>query len=89
MAWPLLVYMGALAAFVASSLAIVGIIGTAGASLFPFIMPSSTDLRSNLTLWDSVSSQLTLIIGYTSRAYKVMPGKVTAASIRENEHAAH
>ncbi len=91
-----------LPAFVASSLTIVGIIGTAGISLFPFIMPSSTDLRSSLTVWDSVSSQLTLeimlwatlifmplIIVYTSWAYKVMAGKVTAAYIRENEHAAY
>ena len=91
-----------LAAFVASSLAIIGIIGTAGVSLFPFVMPSSTDLRSSLTVWDSVSSQLTLsimlwataifmplIIAYTSWAYKVMSGKVTAAYIRENEHAAY
>jgi len=91
-----------LAAFVASSLAIVGVIGTAGVSLFPFVMPSSTDLRSGLTVWDSVSSQLTLnimlwatlifmpiIIVYTSWAYKVMAGKVTAAYIRENDHAAY
>jgi cytochrome d ubiquinol oxidase subunit II len=91
-----------LAAFVASSLAIVGVIGTAGVSLFPFVMPSSTDLRSSLTVWDSVSSQLTLnimlwatlifmplIIIYTGWAYKVMAGKVTAAYIRENEHAAY
>ncbi len=91
-----------LAAFVASSLAILGIIGTAGASLFPFIMPSSSDPRASLTVWDSVSSQLTLnimlwatvifmpiIIAYTSWAYKVMAGTVTAAYIRENEHAAY
>jgi cytochrome bd ubiquinol oxidase subunit II len=91
-----------LAAFVASSFAILGIIGTAGASLFPFIMPSSSDPRASLTVWDSVSSQLTLnimlwatvifmpiIIAYTSWAYKVMAGKVTAAYIRENEHAAY
>nr|MBL8411593.1 cytochrome d ubiquinol oxidase subunit II [Dechloromonas sp.] len=114
MALPALAYAGTLAAmllavngatlaaFVASALTIVGIIGTAGASLFPFIMPSSTDLRSSLTVWDSVSSQLTLsimlwatvifmplIILYTSWAYKVMAGKVTAAYIRENEHAAY
>ncbi|MER2623038.1 MAG: cytochrome d ubiquinol oxidase subunit II [Accumulibacter sp.] len=91
-----------LAAFVASSLTILGVIGTAGASLFPFILPSSSDLRSSLTVWDSVSSRLTLnimlwatlifmpiIIAYTSWAYKVMAGKVTAAYIRENEHAAY
>ncbi len=114
MALPALAYAGTLAAmllavngatlaaFVASSLAIVGVIGTAGVSLFPFVMPSSTDLRSGLTVWDSVSSQLTLnimlwatlifmplIIAYTSWAYKVMAGKVTAAYIRENDHAAY
>ena len=113
-ALPMLAYLGTLsamllatkgrtlAAFVASSLAIVGVIGTAGVSLFPFVMPSSTDLRSSLTVWDSVSSQLTLnimlwatlifmplIIIYTGWAYKVMAGKVTAAYIRENEHAAY
>ena len=74
MALPVLAYLGAiaalllafrgrtLAAFVASSLAIVGVIGTAGMSMFPFVMPSSTDPRSSLTVWDSVSSHLTLSI---------------------------
>ena len=98
----LAVHRRTLSAFVASSLAIVGVIGTAGASLFPFIMPSSSDMRSSLTIWDSVSSHLTLnimlwatlifmpvIIIYTSWAYKVMAGKVTTAYIRENEHAAY
>ena len=114
LALPVLAYLGTLAAmrlavhrrtlsaFVASSLAIVGVIGTAGASLFPFIMPSSSDMRSSLTVWDSVSSHLTLnimlwatlifmpiIIIYTSWAYQVMAGKVTTAYIRENEHAAY
>lgn len=91
-----------LPAFFASAVTIVGVIGTAGTSLFPFVMPSSTDLQSSLTVWDSVSSQLTLnimlwatlmfmplIIIYTSWAYKVMAGKVTAAYIRENEHGAY
>lgn len=89
-------------AFVASALAMVGIIGTAGASMFPFVMPSSSDLSSSLTVWDSVSSQLTLsimfwavvifmplIIIYTSWAYRVMAGKVTADYIRENDHSAY
>ncbi|MEJ7138280.1 cytochrome d ubiquinol oxidase subunit II [Amphibiibacter pelophylacis] len=88
-----------LLAFVASSLAIAGVIGTAGASMFPFVMPSSTMLNASLTLWDSVSSHLTLgimlvvavifvpiILIYTSWAYAVMRGKVTAAYIRENQH---
>lgn len=91
-----------MAAFWASSLAIVGVIGTAGAALFPFIMPSSIDPDSSLTVWDSVSSRLTLnimlwatlifmplIIIYTSWAYRVMGGKVTAAYVRENSHSAY
>jgi cytochrome bd ubiquinol oxidase subunit II len=91
-----------LSAFVASSLAITGIIGTAGVSMFPFVMPSSTDLKSSLTVWDSTSSHLTLaimfwaalifvpiILTYTAWAYKVMAGKVTEAYIRENDHSAY
>jgi len=91
-----------LAAFVASSFAIVGVIGTAGVSMFPFVMPSSTMPDASLTVWDAVSSQRTLgimfwatlifmpiIVLYTSWAYKVMAGKVTTAYIRENEHSAY
>ncbi len=89
-------------AFVASALAVAGVIGTAGASMFPFIMPSSSQPSHSLTVWDSVSSHLTLgimfwatmifmplIIFYTAWAYRVMSGKVTAAYIQENEHAAY
>jgi len=91
-----------LSAFISSSLALVGVIGTAGATMFPFVMPSSSMPAASLTVWDSVSSHLTLslmfwatlifmplIIGYTSWAYSVMRGKVTAAYIRENDHAAY
>lgn len=91
-----------LAAFVASSLAIVGVIGTAGAAMFPFVMPSSTMPNASLTIWDSVSSHLTLgvmfwataifmplIIFYTGWAYRVMRGKVTVEHIRANDHAAY
>jgi len=91
-----------LLAFVSSSLMLVGVIGTAGASLFPFVMPSSSDPVSSLTVWDSVSSRETLgimlvatiifmplIIIYTGWAYRVMAGKVTEAYIRENDHAAY
>jgi cytochrome d ubiquinol oxidase subunit II len=91
-----------LTAFVASALAIVGVIGTAGASMFPFIMPSSSMLNASLTVWDSVSSHLTLgimfwatlifmplILFYTSWAYRVMRGKVTVAQIQANEHTAY
>lgn len=91
-----------LVAFVFSALSIVGIIGTFGVSLFPFIMPSSSDLRSSLTVWDATSSHLTLIVmffgtiillpivvAYTSWAFRVMRGKVTAEYVRENDHSAY
>ncbi|MCP5286036.1 MAG: cytochrome d ubiquinol oxidase subunit II [Burkholderiaceae bacterium] len=91
-----------LSAFVASSLAIVGVIGTAGAAMFPFVMPSSTMPAASLTVWDSVSSPLTLglmlgatvifmplIVLYTGWAYRVMRGKVTVAHIRANSHTAY
>ena len=62
-----------------SVLGISGIILTAGAAMFPFIMPSSTNPNGSIIAWDSVSSHLTLsvmfwaamifvplIIGYTT-----------------------
>jgi cytochrome bd ubiquinol oxidase subunit II len=89
-------------AFIASSKAIAGIILTAAFSMFPFIMPSSTDPTSSLTLWDAVSSHKTLdimfivtiiflplIIIYTSWVYRVMRGKVTVQQIQENTHTAY
>ena len=88
-----------LVAFVLSSVAVLGIIMTAGVALFPFYMPSSSQPNHSLTVWDSASSQLTLMIMvyvvvlllpvvliYTSWAYAIMRGKVTNAYIKENEH---
>lgn len=89
-------------AFLFSSIAIAGIILTAGFSMFPFIMPSSTDPVSSLTLWDAVSSKKTLgimfivtiiflplIMVYTSWVYRVLRGKVTVQSIKDNTHTAY
>jgi cytochrome d ubiquinol oxidase subunit II len=86
-------------AFIASGTSLAGVILTAGFSMFPFIMPSSLDPNSSLTLWDAVSSHLTLqlmfwavliflpiIIVYTSWVYRVMRGKVTEASVSEQSH---
>ncbi len=91
-----------LVAFACSSLVIVGVIGTAGLSMFPFVMPSSLDAPSSLTVWDSVSSRMTLgimfgativfmpiIIAYTSWAYSVMAGKVTIDYVRAHDHSAY
>lgn len=85
-------------AFISSSLSVLGVIMTAGVALFPFLLPSSSQPDASLTLWDSVSSQLTLmimlyvtvfllplVVAYTSWAYKVMSGKVTKAYIKENQ----
>jgi len=98
----LLVRRQTLTAFVASSLAVLGVIGTAGASMFPFLMPSSSMPSASLTVWDSVSSHMTLgimfwatvlfmplIVLYTSWAYRVMRGKVTSAYVQEHDHAAY
>ncbi|WP_028227698.1 cytochrome d ubiquinol oxidase subunit II [Paraburkholderia ferrariae] len=86
-------------AFIATGLMIVGVILTAGFSMFPFIMPSSLDPRSSLTVWDSTSSKTTLeimlvaviiflpiVLAYTTWAYRVMRGKVTAAAIKEQHN---
>lgn len=91
-----------LSAFVCSSLSITGIIATFGISLFPFILPSSSDLRSGLTVWDATSSHFTLtvmffatiimmpiVVAYTSWAFRIMRGKVTAEYVRENNHSAY
>lgn len=111
---PVLAYAGTVAAllmlllnrtglaFVASSVMLAGVIGTAGVSMFPFLMPSSSHPEASLTVWDSTSSPLTLsimfwatmifmplIIFYTGWAYRVMAGKVTLETIERNRHTAY
>src|SRR5450830_246092 len=91
-----------LTAFLFSSLALAGIIFTAGISMFPFIMPSSIDAKSSLTVWDAVSSKknlgimffvtiifLPIILLYTTWVYRVLRGKVTVQSIQDNTHTAY
>lgn len=86
-------------AFLGSSLAIVGTLCTAGFAMFPFVMPSSLDPASSLTLWDAASSQKTLgimlvaacifvplILCYTLWGYVKMWGKVTTGHIESNSH---
>lgn len=83
-------------------LAIVGVIGTAGAAMFRFGMPSSITPAASLPMWGSVSSPMTLrlmlgatpvcmpfIVLSTAWAYRVMRGKDTVAHIRANEHTAY
>ncbi len=84
-------------AFAGSSLATVGIIGSVGVSMFPYILPSSVDPRSSLTVWNASSSATTLaimlmvtavflpiVLGYTAWALNVMRGRVTAREIGTN-----
>jgi cytochrome d ubiquinol oxidase subunit II len=76
-------------AFLASALVPVGTIATAGLALFPFLLPSSSDARASLTVWDASSSKLTLavmlgataiflplILIYTGIVYRVLRGPV-------------
>jgi cytochrome d ubiquinol oxidase subunit II len=87
------------AAFLASSVALSGVILTAGASMFPFVMPSSLEPNSSLTLWDAVASHkslgimfwvvvvmLPIILVYTTWVYRVLRGKVTSEDIAMNQH---
>lgn len=86
-------------AFVTSGLSMAGIIGTAGLSMFPFVMPSSSTPNSSLTVWDASSSHLTLtimfwavviflpiVLAYTVWAYAAMWGKITVADIENRSH---
>ncbi len=89
----------ALAAFAGSSLAIVGVLGTAGLSLFPFIVPSSLEAAASLTVFNATSSRYTLgvmlaaavvfvplILAYTLWAYRRLWGRVTGRVVEENSH---
>ncbi|MEJ2553228.1 MAG: cytochrome d ubiquinol oxidase subunit II [Gammaproteobacteria bacterium] len=108
---PLLAFLGAIltvflsrgrrpgTAFVNSGLSIAGVILTAGLSMFPFGMPSSSDPNSSLTAWDAVSSHGTLqvmfwvvlvflpiVVAYTGWVYRILRGKITNQTIREGNH---
>ncbi|PTB22047.1 cytochrome d ubiquinol oxidase subunit II [Trinickia symbiotica] len=82
------------------ALAWIGVIGSVGASMFPFLMPSSSDPSQSLTIWNAVSSRTTLIwmagwagvfmpaiLAYTSWAFYVMRGKVKAGHVASDPHA--
>jgi cytochrome d ubiquinol oxidase subunit II len=85
-------------AFAGSTLAVTGTLFTAGFSLFPFLLPSSSAPSQSLTIWDASSSQhtlmimvamvllfLPLVILYTGWVFRVLRGKVTAAYVREHD----
>lgn len=89
-------------AFIFSSITVGSIIATVGVSMFPFILPSSSNPSQSLLVWDSSSSQLTLyimlaatvvlmpiILAYTAWVYRVLRGKVTETGIAENQESAY
>ena len=95
---PLLVRRGAhLWAFATSSMVLAGTILSAGFALFPFLMPSSLDPRSSLTVWDASSSHRTLslmlvatvlllpvVLAYTGWVFRVMRGRVSLEHVRKS-----
>jgi cytochrome d ubiquinol oxidase subunit II len=87
-------------AFLASSISIIGIILTQGVATFPFLLPSSTQAGSSLTLWDASSSHMTLfimllatafflpiILLYTAWVFRVLRGKVDQDGMGRNPNA--
>lgn len=86
-------------AFIASGAGLAGVILTAGVSMFPFVLPSSSSPSSSLTAWDATSSHLTLtwmlfaalvllpiVMAYTTWVYRVMRGKVTERHVSDPTH---
>ncbi len=81
-------------AFWSSGAALAATLLTVGFALFPFLLPSSIDPRSSLTVWDATSSPFTLklvfaltliflpiVIAYTGWVYRVLWGQITAENI--------
>ncbi|MBO9475994.1 cytochrome d ubiquinol oxidase subunit II [Shimia sp. R11_0] len=93
---------GEVSALLFSKLGITGVVSSVGLTMFPFILPSTVDPNSSLTVWDSSSSHMTLfimlictvifmplILAYTAWVYKVLWGKVTEEEVRANSHSVY
>ncbi|HEX2580418.1 MAG TPA: cytochrome d ubiquinol oxidase subunit II [Dongiaceae bacterium] len=101
---PALGFLGAIIAAVAarypvvalfgSALVPLGLIGSVGRALFPFLLPSSRNPNASLTVWDSSSSQGTLftmliavilflpvVLLYTAWIYRVLRGQIDTRHI--------
>ncbi|MCH6483848.1 cytochrome d ubiquinol oxidase subunit II [Pseudoxanthomonas sp. LH2527] len=87
-------------AFLSSATSITAIILTLGVAAFPFLLPSSTQPGSSLTLWDASSSHMTLFIMllatafflpivllYTAWVFRVLRGKVDQDGMGRNPNA--
>ncbi len=80
-------------AFLASSMAIVGLMGIVAATLFPMLAPSSINQAFDLTIYNAASSHRThltmtviagigvpLMLGYTILVYRIFKGKTVLDS---------
>jgi cytochrome d ubiquinol oxidase subunit II len=83
--------------FLCSAMGVAGVVGTMGVSLFPFLLASSSEPSSSLTVWDASSSERTLwimllatgfflpiVLAYTAWVYRVLRGRVTVAHVEAN-----
>lgn len=86
-------------AFVGSSFTAAATVCTAGFAAFPFLLPSSVDPGSSLTVWDASSSRSTLfimliatlifmpvILAYTSWVFRVLRGKVSLDQLHKGAY---
>ena len=89
-------------AFVASSITTGALVATVGVSMFPFILPSSSQPGASLLVWDSSSSHMTLflmllatvvfmplVLAYTAWVYRVLRGPITKQFIKDNDEAVY
>ncbi len=108
---PVLGFLGALLAFIfalaekyaatfwSSCLAIAGTILTAGFSMFPYLIPSSSHPKQSLTVWNATSNAyslntlliaaiilLPLIAIYTTFVYRKMWGTISNKTIEDESH---
>ena len=86
-------------AFIASAISCAATICTAGFSLFPFLLPSSSHPQSSLTVWDASSSQATLfnmliaaiifvplVLLYTIWVFRVLRGKISIKDLHDGAY---
>ncbi|WCR10576.1 cytochrome d ubiquinol oxidase subunit II [Paracoccus stylophorae] len=96
MAWRALRSGGELSPLGWSKMAVFGMISSVGLTIYPFLLPSTTDPHSSLTIWDASSSHQTLfvmlmatviflpmILAYTAWVYRVLWGKVTEDDVSD------
>lgn len=87
-------------AFFLSACSVIGVVLTVGVSMFPFILPSSSNPVSSLVIWDASASQMSLqlmlivsiiflpiILAYTAWVYRVMRGRLKTGDVIKDEQA--